>query len=159
MNFPNPLSQSTSSTKKTNPDSSRSLLLLSQGTSLTRLPEGPPTQLRPSTISPISRTQKRPAQSPTENVTVCPATDLPRAGQAPTQGIRCTRMSEPLGLHPSKSKGEHLPSRPSWRLQPRRKSLRGSQTGKEPGTNAATTDCQWREFYYYPIITLGSVPK
>lgn len=35
MNFPNPLSQSTSSTKKTNPDSSRSLLLLSQGTSLT----------------------------------------------------------------------------------------------------------------------------
>lgn len=76
--------------------------------------------------------------------------------QVPTQGTGCT--SEPHCPHPSKRTGGHLPQGPAGARQPRRKSLSGSQTRKEPETNAAS-DWQWREFYYYPIITLGSVPK
>lgn len=120
------------------------------------LPEGPPTQLRPSTISSISGTQKRPARllykmSPTRLIT-----DLPQAGPNTRTPVH-TNIQTPLPAPPKAKDSTSRPG-PAGMLQPRRKSLRGAQIGKEPGTNAAT-DWQWREFYYYPIITLGSVPK
>lgn len=87
-----------------------------------------------------------------------PISPLTLCRQVPTQGTGCTTTSEPHCPHPSKRTGGHLPPGPAGVLQPRRKSLSGSQTRKEPETNAAS-DGQWREFYYYPIITLGSVPK
>lgn len=66
------------------------------------LPEGPPTQLRPSTISSISRTQKRPAQllyKMSQRVSL-----LTFHRQAPTQGLQCTRTSEPHCLHLQKQR-------------------------------------------------------
>lgn len=54
---------------------------------------------------------------------------------------------------------EPLPGRPAGAQQ--RLRGEGSQGGSRqsgPETNAAT-GWQWREFYYYPIITLGSELK
>lgn len=53
------------------------------------------------------------------------------------------------------------PLQPGWRTAEAGMHEEGSQCSSrrsEPETNAAT-DWQWREFYYYPIITLGSEPK
>lgn len=52
------------------------------------------------------------------------------------------------------------PLQPSWCSAEagRRKEVSAAPDGREPETNAAT-DWQWREFYYYPIITLGSEPR
>lgn len=138
INFPYPPFQSTSSTKKTNPDSSRSLLLLSRGTSLT------------------------PGSQKDHPCNWGPPPFLPLADAShywPSTG-RPQRKDSGAREHPSPTActSKKQGTAPPLLAQRARCSRRDPGTGKEPGTNAAT-DWQWREFYYYPIITLGSVPK
>lgn len=84
-------------------------------------------------------------------------TDLAQAG--PTQGSRGMEMSMSTAAPLEKRRqAPPLAAQLASCSRTRRKSQRGFQTGSEPGTNAAS-EWQWREFYYYPIITLGSVPK
>lgn len=83
-------------------------------------------------------------------------TDLVQAGPDTRNLGAQQHLSPTVHTPPSAQEGTSLQAQLA--LQPRRKSLSGSQTRKEPETNAAS-DGQWREFYYYPIITLGSMPK
>lgn len=107
MNFPNPPSLSTSSTKQTNPDSSRSPLPPSEGHHSLPAPRGPPTQLSPSTISAISRAQKRPARRLDQKMSpMHPTTDLAKAGTD-------TRNPAPPLPAPFKGKAPPLMAQPA----------------------------------------------
>lgn len=55
---------------------------------------------------------------------------------------------------PSNSHGGRLPSQPGCRLPAAQEDV-----WEAPGQNEPGTHWQWLEFYYYPIITLGSGPK
>lgn len=111
MNFPNPPSQSTSSTKKTNPDSSRSLLLLSGDVTHSWLPGGPPVRLTPSATSSISRIRKGQLASYRKRPRRVSLLTLCR--QVLPSGSGCTWTSEPHCLHPSKGTGGYLPQGPA----------------------------------------------
>lgn len=73
-------------------------------------------QLRPSTISSVSGTQKRPARLLQKMSPMLLTTDLPQAG--PTQGLPCTRTSEPHCLHLQKARDSTSPPGPAGALQP-----------------------------------------
>lgn len=107
-------------------------------------------------MSAMNRTQKRPAHHFHQNMSPTrPTTDLPK--QDSTRETRHRQRPSPTACSPPKA-GTSPPS-PAGLLQPHtRTRRRGSlweapQMGNEPGTKTAT-DQQWREFYYYPIITL-----
>ena len=160
MDFPNPPSKSTRSTKKRNPDSFRSLAAscCCHG-SITHswLPEDHPHNRGPSTTSSTSRTLKRPASL---NQILFPNTShyWPSTGGTNTRTWGTEMSMSAAAPLQKRRRAPPLAAQLASCSRTRRKSQRGFQTGSEPGTNVAS-QWQWREFYYYPIITLGSVPK
>ena len=161
MDFPNPPSKSTRSTKKTNPDSFRSLpasYCCHGSITHSLLPEDHPHDRGPSTTSSISRTLKGPASL--DQIMFPNASHYwPCTGgtntRNPGHGNVHVKTAAPLQ---KRRRAPPLAAQLASCSRTRRKSQRGFQTGNEPGTDAAS-EWQWREFYYYPIITLGSVPK
>lgn len=85
--------------------------------------------------------------------------DMPQMQVSPWRVHR--HKHQGCSWHVLKDRGAPSPSFAAQLVHSRGRHEEGSQCSSrrsEPETNAAT-DWQWREFYYYPIITLGSEPK
>lgn len=120
-------------------------------------PRRPPTWRVAPLFLPLAGPQERAAQGLHQKRTLThPNTDLSRHGPEKKLVQSGIQVSAPVPLQKWRSgAGSSNHACACWEPAG---NPRGSQTGSEPGTQAAT-NWQWCEFYYYPIITLGSVPK
>lgn len=152
--FPNPPSSTRGSSTKKTPTLPKASYCCHGGVTHSALPEGHPRNWGPAATSSISTI---------------------RTGQLPSRighGSQLTLQRQGLWQETS----ERQPPRPGACTPPtaeestsgvaqllrrcltQESHCAAPQPENKPGTEAAT-GWQWREFYYYPIITLGSVPK
>lgn len=126
------------------------------GASLIWAPNRPPTQPRPPRLSHC--TARRPAHLLVANSTGTPhgwASTGEVCKEAPARTVVLAPQPAPL---PKPRRAPPLWS--SWcaaAAHTRSQALGGSQ--REWARDWCSRRSRWREFYYYPIITLGSVPK